>query len=137
MTEREAMIRAALSDPDNEAPRLILADWLEEHEEDPPAIDYLRNSEGRWDITPFSVNWPTELEPDTWYLWWMSPDNIHGCCLWEPPYTIYCQHAPRFPVVHITGEESSYQGQPCGQRAEYRHSGKWVCAAWRDALEQT
>ena len=41
MSEREALFRAILAAPDDDAPRLIFADWLEEHNE-PERAEFIR-----------------------------------------------------------------------------------------------
>ena len=44
MNEREALLAAAIADPDDDTPRLVLADWLEEHgdEHDRARAEYIR-----------------------------------------------------------------------------------------------
>jgi uncharacterized protein (TIGR02996 family) len=41
MSEREALLRAVLADPEDDAPRLVYADWLEEHG-DPDRAEFIR-----------------------------------------------------------------------------------------------
>ena len=51
MSDREALLRAILATPDDDAPRLVYADWLEEHEwywEATHLRQAVANPEGRW-----------------------------------------------------------------------------------------
>ncbi|WP_088260638.1 TIGR02996 domain-containing protein [Fimbriiglobus ruber] len=38
MTERDALLRAVLENPDDDLPRLVMADWLEEHGQESEAV---------------------------------------------------------------------------------------------------
>jgi uncharacterized protein (TIGR02996 family) len=41
MTERDALLRAVCENPDDDLPRLVLADWLDEHDE-PERAEFIR-----------------------------------------------------------------------------------------------
>ncbi len=41
MTDRDALLRAICENPDDDAPRLIYADWLDEHG-DPRQAEFIR-----------------------------------------------------------------------------------------------
>src|SRR5688572_6709814 len=41
MTERDALLRAVCENPDDDTPRLVLADWLDENEE-PERAEFIR-----------------------------------------------------------------------------------------------
>lgn len=57
MTGAEPFILACLAAPEDAAPRLILADWLQEHEWDDVRLTVLRHAHGWWEICDGKVEW--------------------------------------------------------------------------------
>ncbi|HVL12062.1 MAG TPA: TIGR02996 domain-containing protein [Gemmata sp.] len=69
MNERDALLRAVLTDPADDTPRLVLADWLEENGEASRAAlirKQVARSNGQ------TVSWPLpRLRPRQWFdPWW-------------------------------------------------------------------
>ncbi len=87
MAEREALIAAVLADPDDDLPRLVYADWLDEQGEPAPArfiraqialaalpewdpqSAALRRTQGEWDSSPELVHGLPRLSGDLGLHW--------------------------------------------------------------------
>ena len=79
MTEDEAFVRAIVDSPGDDTPRLVYADWLEEHG-DSSRAEALR-LEGAWAAAPapdeLLCRWKGELPPpEERYLGEMLPEHL-------------------------------------------------------------
>ena len=130
---REDFLPSILGDPDNDAPRLVLADFLEES--DDPDGPRLRRP-GRW------VLW-TELPRvtlrDRAYLVWedfappggvagLPPPVVVGLLEWPPA----CARPFVPPPVNELSSSVAAGGCRAG-RASTRYGGHWLC--WSCAVE--
>ncbi len=106
MSERDAMLAAILADPDDDGPRLVFADWLDERGKGAGCL----REPGQWRLE----NTPIML--DMLCLVWEPDDLLH----WKPrnlgpvPAQMDCQE------VGVLGL--------CGRVARRRLPGRWVCA---------
>jgi uncharacterized protein (TIGR02996 family) len=90
VTEREALTRAVAAAPEDDLPRLVFADWLEEHDE-PAHAAFVRAqvelaATPPWE--PFAVRL-RHREPDlvTGAPWWYALPRVNGYGLeWHPDY---------------------------------------------------
>jgi uncharacterized protein (TIGR02996 family) len=69
VNERDALLRAILTDPADDTPRLVFADWLEENGEAARAA-LIRKQVARWNGQ--AASWPLpRLRPRQWFdPWW-------------------------------------------------------------------
>jgi uncharacterized protein (TIGR02996 family) len=75
MTDREALYRAIIANPDEDTPRFVFADWLEEHDE-PEHAEFIRigcQLEANTPDHPDYVEWLTRQEELTCWLATHSP----------------------------------------------------------------
>ena len=116
-SDRDAMIAAILASPDDDGPRRIFADWLEEQGKPAGAL-YLP---GLWVLVLQSDK--DGYRSNSQALWWLtSAENIGGTgyCL-GTEFVIACQACTRpagNPALGIP---------PLPRPASRRYGGQWIC----------
>lgn len=83
MTQREAMIAACATSPLDELPRLVLADWMDEHGEDTTRL--------RWwcEWRPILHELPEDRQSGlSGILVWMAADRLVDRCPWVYPLVV-------------------------------------------------
>lgn len=106
----EAFLAAVWDDPEDEATRLVFADWLEGR--DVPFAWKLRHP-GRWELGPEGAHG----ERRTLY-WVPAPD---------PDFETPCPCVGTLPFRVLCGLCDGSAGGNCFQFAQVRFEGLWVC----------
>jgi uncharacterized protein (TIGR02996 family) len=105
MTDREALLRAVIENPDDDAPRLVYADWLDEHG-DPDRAEFIRVQ---------CVLHGSPRSDDEW-----KALRARSAALLEANHTRWMTGVPGPPAIHWLGDY---------YRGFLRHAG---AARWAD-----